>query len=108
LSTLIILLPGHHEVSLNPEVAARLGDLGVTNVSVLRDDETVGFVLEGWAFDPDRSADAAQAILDGDGCAARKLQPLMHMAVSHPARVLDRAEQRATAPDDIEAMTERT
>jgi hypothetical protein len=80
--TLVILLSGPHEVSLNPEDAARLGDLGVTSVSVLRDEENVGFVLEGWAFDPDRSAEAAQAIVDGDGCVARKLRPVMQMAVS--------------------------
>jgi len=80
--TLVILFSEPHEISLNPEDAARLGDLGVTSVSVLRDEKTVGFVLEGWAFDPDGSAEAAQAIVDGDGCAARKLRLVMQLAVS--------------------------
>jgi hypothetical protein len=34
----------------------RLAALGITRVTVLRNDETLGFRMEGWAFNPGHSA----------------------------------------------------
>ena len=59
------------EVSLGPESLHRLADLGVTNIALVRDEQTTGFVLEGWAFDPRRSTDAAVTTLVGDAHGAR-------------------------------------
>jgi hypothetical protein len=60
---------------------AALAALGITSVSLLRDKETAGLVLEGWAFDPARTDEAVRAAAGArDGI--RKLEPLVQMAVS--------------------------
>jgi hypothetical protein len=60
---------------------SELAQLGVTSVDVFRDQQVVGVVLEGWLFDPARSAHAAAEAV-GTATAVRTLHPLMHMAVS--------------------------
>lgn len=65
---------------LTAERLGRLSRLGVTEVSVLRDDRTVGVVLHGWAFDPLRSADEATALVTGSHH-GRALLPVMQAAV---------------------------
>ena len=60
---------------------AELARLGVTSVDVLRDRQVVGVVLEGWLFDPARSARAAAKAVSTT-TAVRTLCPLLHMAVS--------------------------
>jgi hypothetical protein len=50
---LVVLLPdAGRELSLGSGAARQLAALGVTRVAVLRDDGTLGFLLEGWAFNP--------------------------------------------------------
>lgn len=69
------------EPALQPAALAALARLGVTSVSLLRDEETAGLVLEGWALDPARAGEAARAAVGArDGI--RTLQPLMQMALS--------------------------
>jgi hypothetical protein len=63
---------------------SELTRLGVTSVDVLRDKQTLGVVLEGWLFDPARSADDVTRIV-GDPASARTLHPVMHLAVSSAA-----------------------
>ena len=46
------------EPTLQPAALAELARLGVTSVSLLRDGSTAGLVLDGWAFDPHRAAEA--------------------------------------------------
>lgn len=70
------------EPALSQRVLGELARLGVTSVSLLRDEGMVGLVLEGWAFDPARSADAARAAVAGAETGARMLHPLVQMAVS--------------------------
>lgn len=70
------------EPALSQRVLGELARLGVTSVSLLRDEGMVGLVLEGWAFDPARSADAACEAVAGAGTGARTLHPLVQMAVS--------------------------
>jgi hypothetical protein len=70
------------EPALGQRVLGELARLGVTSVSLLRDEGMVGLVLEGWAFDPARSADAARAAVAGAETGARTLHPLVQMAVS--------------------------
>ena len=61
-----------------------LARLGVTSVSLARDEQTAAVILEGWAFDSARP-DAARRALGAAGSGARALQPLVHMAVSTAA-----------------------
>jgi hypothetical protein len=77
------------DVSLDAKTISALGGLGITNLAVVRDERTVGLVLEGWAFDPPTSSEAALAMLGG-GDGARVLYPLGEMAVT-----ANRAERSA-------------
>jgi len=76
----VLLLPRFpHEVSVGERSAAALAALGVTNVALVRSDETVGLVLEGWSFDPGRAPEAAAAVGAG---AATTLTTVARIAVS--------------------------
>jgi hypothetical protein len=80
---LVVLLEANgREPALSQRVLGELARLGVTSVSLLRDERMVGLVLEGWAFDPARSADAARTAVAGAETGARTLHPLVQMAVS--------------------------
>jgi len=68
------------EFSLSQDLVTSLAQLGVTSVALVRDEQTAGIVLEGWLFDPARSADAAAAV--GAESTARVLHPVLHLAVS--------------------------
>lgn len=81
----VLLLEGTNgEFSFCPELVSELARLGVTNVSLVRDEQTVGIVLEGWLFDPERSADAAAEAVSATP-AARTLRPVMNVAVAGAA-----------------------
>jgi hypothetical protein len=79
---MVLLVSGAgREICLREELVHKLARLGVTDVAVVRDDRTVGIVLEGWLFDPARDARAiAEAI--GAATRPRALHPVMHLAVS--------------------------
>lgn len=78
----VVLFPISNEVpALAPATLDALARLGVTSVSLVRDDETAGLVLEGWAFDPARADEAASAVT-GTCDEARTLRQLVQMAVS--------------------------
>jgi hypothetical protein len=77
----LMLWPASVGIRLGPIEATRLTALGVTNVTLLRDAETVAVVLEGWAFNPVRSGPAAVAAL-GDPLECRVLQPALDVTVS--------------------------
>jgi hypothetical protein len=74
------------EASLDASALGELSELGVTNLALVRDERTVGIVLEGWAFDPAISAGAALSTLAGDGRGVRALYPVGEMAVSAAQR----------------------
>ena len=78
----LVLFPvSDEEPALQPAALAALARLGVTSVSLLRDEQTAGLVLESWALDPARAGEAARAATGArDGI--RTLQPLMQMAIS--------------------------
>jgi hypothetical protein len=78
----LMLWPAGAGIRIGSTEAAQLTALGVTNVTLLRDAETVAIVLEGWAFNPARSAPAAAAAL-GDPSDCRVLQPALDVAVSY-------------------------
>lgn len=82
MATMLVLLPGNpHDPAIGPESASQLALLGVTRVVVLRDESTVGVVLEGWAFDPARSEREAVALVGAQG-SIRALQPVAEISVS--------------------------
>jgi hypothetical protein len=79
---IVVLVPSSDaEPSLPPAAVSELARLGVTSIAMVRDERTLGLVVEGWAFDPSRSAEAVAAIA-GRRSQARTLHPLVEMAVS--------------------------
>lgn len=79
---MLVLLPdGGRERSLGAAAASQLAALGVTRVAVLQDDDTLGFVLEGWAFNPERSARQALDALAADTRSAATLDLVMETAL---------------------------
>jgi hypothetical protein len=83
MAMLVLLVPASEtDPSLQPAAVSELARLGVTGIDLVRDQQTVGLVLEGWAFDPSRSADAVLAAVGCRRSRARTLQPLLHLAVS--------------------------
>lgn len=91
----LMLWPAGAGVRIGSAEAGQLGALGITNVTLLRDVETVAVVLEGWAFSPARSARAAAAAL-GDASQCRVLQPALDVAVSN-ASVIGGIDEEALA-----------
>ena len=87
MAILVVLLPASEaEPSLQPAAIAKLARLGVTSVAVVRDDQSVGLVVEGWAFDPSRSARAVVDAVAGPMPGVRILHPLLELAVTTSAR----------------------
>ena len=85
MAMMVVLLDGvTGEFCVREELVVSLARLGVTNVAVVRDVRTVGVVLEGWLFDPARSAGAAAEAV-GASSGARVLHPVMQLAVSTAA-----------------------
>lgn len=83
MAIMVVLLPASEaEPSLRPAAVSRLAELGVTSVAVVRDQETVGLVVEGWAFDPARSAGSVVVAIAGPASRARTLHSLLELAVS--------------------------
>jgi hypothetical protein len=81
-ATMLVLLPGNaRDPAFGPESAGRLARLGVTRVVVLRDDTTVGVVLEGWAFNTTRDGEQAVALVGPEGH-TQALQSVAEISVS--------------------------
>jgi hypothetical protein len=78
----VLLEASDAEFCVRPAQVVQLARLGVSNLALVRDSDTVGIVLEGWLFDPARSGDAAVCGLAAGG---RALHPVLHMAVSTAA-----------------------
>ena len=80
-TAVVLLAASQNESSLSPGAVTALAQLGVTGISVVRDDRTLGLVVEGWAFDPRRSAEALVEALGRTRLGARTLFPLLDVAV---------------------------
>lgn len=88
---LLLLGEGDAGAEIGPGLAQKLAGLGVTDISVLRDEQTTAVALEGWTFDADGSADAVLRLLAADPEAARVLRPVIESAVHQgPATVKGR------------------
>ncbi|HKB28800.1 MAG TPA: hypothetical protein VKC59_07245 [Candidatus Limnocylindrales bacterium] len=79
---LIVVAGEAGEPVLGPDTAERLRELGITRVSLLRDGQGIGLVLEGWAFDPTRADDASRAIFPGRAAGVRTFHEIERVAVS--------------------------
>ncbi|HEV8278592.1 MAG TPA: hypothetical protein VGQ26_23245 [Streptosporangiaceae bacterium] len=85
MATMAVLLDhANGEFCLHQQLAGKLAGLGVTSVTVVRNEQTVGIILEGWLFDPARSASAAAAAV-GAPPGAPVLHPILQAAVSTAA-----------------------
>lgn len=78
--SMVVLLVDGADVAVSSAQATELARLGVTSISICRDQSTVGIVLEGWAFDP-ASADAARYLL-ANSASGRVLHPAIQLSVS--------------------------
>lgn len=85
MAMMLVLLSAETRFALSPEALSRLAALGITRVSLLRDQRSLGVVVEGWAFDPSTSAEKVGAAV-GARARSRKLQPLMEMAIEKEIR----------------------
>lgn len=86
MATAVVLLPvSAGEPWLHPSAAMAFARLGITGIAVVRDERTLGLVVEGWAFDPGSSAEALLDIL-GAQSEARTLYPVLEIAVSPAAQ----------------------
>jgi hypothetical protein len=76
---MVVLLEATGErFSVGPDQLCALAQLGVSSLALVRDERTVGIVLDGWLFDPNRSATAA---VDGLASGGRALHPVMHVSL---------------------------
>lgn len=82
MAMLLVLMPAETEVGLPSEAILALGRLGVTSIALVRDDRSLGMVVEGWAFDPVTSGDAVLAAVGGPSSGARTLMPVLEMSLS--------------------------
>jgi hypothetical protein len=81
-SVLVLLVANENPAAeVGPAVAQELAALGITSLSLLRDDQTTAVALEGWAFDADRSAEAAARAVAVDPTAVRVLRPIVESAL---------------------------
>ena len=68
-------------VELRPEAVEALAALGVTNVTLLRGERATAIALEGWAFDADRSAEAAARAVGVARAGVSILRPVLESAI---------------------------
>jgi len=75
----LILFEDGPVISLDTSLMGTLAGIGATSVAVLRDEQTVAVVLEGWAMETERIEEAAVVLADGRP--ARMLHPVARMTV---------------------------
>jgi len=84
---LLVLLDGAARgSSIDAATAGQLAQVGVTNIALVRDEETVGILLDGWAFDPARSGAYAARLF---GRTPKILTSVLEMVLTPPERVSD-------------------
>ena len=80
MATVAFLVDGEFpEFGVGTTVVDQLTRIGVTSLTVFRDDRTVCVVLDGWAFEPSAAANAAQAL---GAARLQTLRPIMQTALA--------------------------
>jgi hypothetical protein len=83
MATMLVLFEsGAADFSVDAVAIDELAALGVTHLKLVRDERTVGVVLEGWAFEPATHSAAALLALGDRSGSARVLSALGEMALS--------------------------
>lgn len=82
MAILLVLIPAGKQACLGSDAMAALARLGVTNVALVRDERSLGVVVEGWAFNPIGSAEAVLEAVSGRDVSARMLQPVVEMTLA--------------------------
>ncbi len=83
MAMMVVLLPASDvEPALAPAAVSKLTRLGVTSLVLLRAERVSGLVVEGWAFDPRRSAQDVVAAITDDRAGAQALHSIAEMALS--------------------------
>lgn len=82
MAILVVMLPAGANARLHPDVVMDLARLGVTSLAVVRDDRSIGVVVEGWGFDPIGSAEDVLSAICGRSRRARTLRPVMEMTLT--------------------------
>lgn len=96
----MILILTDEPDALDSDSLIRLGDLGVSNVTLLEGASTAGILIQGWAFES-ASANEVVELLAGGGPGVRVLQPVMQVSVSDWAvRRLPSADTRTTEMEE--------
>lgn len=85
MALMVVMLPAGANARLDPDAVTDLARLGITSLAVVRDDRSVGVVVEGWGFDPG-SADGVLSALCGSHHRARTLRPVMEMTLTQGER----------------------
>lgn len=97
--TLVVLVADSGAgLTLGSEVAGRLAGLGVTNLVFVRDEQGVGYVLEGWAFDAHGSVADAVRALRADLPATRTMTPGYETEVSASTSGLGSPTRQVSSP----------
>ena len=83
MAMMVVLLPASEaEPTLQPAAVSKLTRLGVTSVVLLGSERTSALVVEGWAFEPWRSAGDVVAAVTGNSSSAQTLQAIAELSVS--------------------------
>ncbi len=77
----VVLIDDNVELILTAAATAELARMGVTDVTFVSGDSTIGVVIEGWAFDPSTATEAV-TVLRGREAPARTLHPIAHTVIS--------------------------
>ena len=67
---------------VGPDSATRLGRIGVSHITLLRDGISTAVVLEGWAFNPAGIDDAVRAVFADGGPRVRTFHEIEHVVIS--------------------------
>ncbi len=92
MAMVVLLLGRQASLRLGPPALAQLSRLGVTHVSILQDEQTLGVVLEGWAFQPDHSSAEAIAAMGANVPATQTLHGIAQLAVESSYRAEEEDE----------------
>jgi hypothetical protein len=81
----VILITGdENNLLLDSRALEGVARLGITSLALLRDDDLVALVMEGWAFDAANSRRAVEALVSSTGRPVRTLHSLGHMVIEGP------------------------